>query len=148
MLVGADRAHCRPPIIKLVGKKEGRSRTGLIDLLVGGSGSATEENLVAHRAGTRSPADHPLCTARRLVAPGQSRGRRRSVRQRADHRCIESRDIGDVAEIHVRKIVGRQMLAFVVLESLRESKTRITKTDERAVIASREMRSSRNTGRI
>jgi hypothetical protein len=63
MSVGSHCADCRPSVIELVGKQEGSSRTSLVDLFMSRSGGAPEENLIARRAGSRAPADHPLGTA-------------------------------------------------------------------------------------
>src|SRR5258705_6663908 len=135
MSVGSDSADSRPTIVELIGQQERFCRASLIDLLVGRRGGATEKDLVARRAGTWLPCNGPLGAARRLVATRQRRWWRRSVRQRPHDRCIEPRYVRDVAEVDVRKVVGRQMLALVILESLREAKTRVAEAHEGAVIS-------------
>ena len=44
-------------------------------------------------------------------------------------------DVGRVSKIDVREIIGRQMLAFVVLQSLREPESRVAEAHEWAVVA-------------
>jgi len=55
-------------------------------------------------------------------------------------RCVESRDIRHITEVHVREIVPSQMLAFVILEPLGIAKPGSPRLTIRTVVlAAREM---------
>src|SRR5450759_578019 len=136
MPVRADGANRGPPIVELVGKKKRGRVSSLIDLFIRRRKGAAEKNFVGCRPWNGPPGDHPLLSARCLIATRECGGGSRSIGERSDDGCVEPGYVRDVTKVHVCEIVGRQMLALVVLEPLRETKPRIAKTHIRAVVSS------------
>src|SRR5450756_171447 len=79
----------------------------------------------------RSPA---ATESARVARVGQGGGTA-LVSERCPDGRVEAGEVRDGTEVHVREIVGGQMLALVVLESLREARPRIAKTHIRAVVS-------------